>query len=155
VIAWRICKTRRVAAALSGEGAAKIPGRWNSTGRPMVYLAESRALAAMEILVHVEDVSLLSAASWSVVPVEFEESLASTATHLPDDWDAVPAPVSTRGFGDRWLDGQRSLLLRVPSAVVNGEFNFLLNPNHPDIRKAKARTAEVFYFDHRLGRLKA
>lgn len=150
MIAWRICKAKRAATALSGEGAARFPGRWNSARHPVVYLGQSRALAALELLVHVEDLALLGGVSWVAVPVEFADDLVSAATRLPADWDAVPAPAGTRALGDRWLESGRSAVLRVPSVVVRGEFNYLLNPAHPDFARIKAGPPEVFKFDQRL-----
>lgn len=42
--------------------------------------------------------------------------------------------------------------MRAPSAVVHGEFNFLLNPSHPDIARVKVLAVEPFFFDERLFR---
>ncbi len=50
--AWRIVKEKHAASAFSGEGAAKTGGRWNSRGVPVVYASATKALAALETLVH-------------------------------------------------------------------------------------------------------
>lgn len=154
MIAWRICKAKRRDSALSGEGAAKFPGRWNSAGRPVVYLGESRSLAALEVLVHVEDISLLSAIEWLAIPVEFPDALVSVPVALPADWDALPAPTATHKLGDDWLERKESLVLRVPSVVTKGEFNYLVNPAHADFRKLTVHPPEPYRFDHRIGRSK-
>jgi len=151
MIAWRICKAKREATALSGEGAAKYPGRWNSAGRRVVYLGESRSLAALEALVHTEDLSLLSAISWIVIPVEFDDALVSEPGILPADWRSVPPVNATRQLGDTWIDGQLSVALRVPSVVTKGEFNYLLNPGHRDFVRVKMGAPEPFHFDKRIG----
>jgi len=152
MIAWRICKARHQVTALSGEGAAKYPGRWNSAGRRIVYLGESRSLAALEALVHTEDLSLLNAISWVVIPVEFDVVLVSEPDALPVDWHSVPPVAATRQLGDKWLDGRLSLVLRVPSVVTKGEFNYLLNPGHRDFFRVKMGAPEPFHFDKRIGR---
>ncbi|MBP7141703.1 MAG: RES domain-containing protein [Opitutaceae bacterium] len=152
MVAWRICKSRHQATALSGEGAAKFPGRWNSAGHRIIYLGESRSLAALETLVHVEDLTLLSAIAWIAIPVSFDESLVSIPKVLPSDWHVSPPATATRQFGDQWIDERRSVVLRVPSVVTKGEFNYLINPAHPDFRRIKVGTPESFRFDKRISR---
>jgi RES domain-containing protein len=155
VIAWRLCATDRLAGAFTGQGAAKFPGRWNSAGRFVVYLAESRSLAALEVLAHAGDRALVGSMAWSVLRAEFDEALLSEARSLPADWDAIPAPDAARALGDRWLERKRSAVLRVPSAVTRGEFNFLVNPRHPDFAKIRIDAAQPFHFDRRIGRPEA
>ena len=74
------------------------------------------------------------------------QSLAS----LPDDWDGLIAPESTRFIGDNWAKSRSSLLLRVPSVVVIGEWNYLFNPDHPNMRDLHIGNPEPFRFDSRL-----
>ena len=116
----------------------------------MVYCAESRALAALEVLVHVEEVNDLAGLEWRIislaVPIEFVEQPA----RFPDDWRDYPYPMSTQVFGSEWLKSARSLALRVPSAVVLGEFNYLINPAHPGFSKIAIGKPEPFAFDPRL-----
>jgi RES domain-containing protein len=71
--AWRILKTSRTTAAFDCEGARVFGGRWNSPGTAMVYAAESIALAALELLVHLQASHLL--ASYSVISATFDEGL--------------------------------------------------------------------------------
>ncbi len=152
MIAWRICKAKHRAAAFSGDGAARYPGRWNGAGRRIVYLGESRSLAALETLVHTEDLSMLASMAWVAIPVEFDDTLVSVPGTLPADWSAIPPGAGTRNVGDKWIDERRSLLLRVPSVVTKGEFNYLLNPLHPDFPRIKVGRAESFNFDGRFGK---
>lgn len=116
----------------------------------MVYTAESRSLAALEVLVHTEVTGLLSAMHWSAIPVQIEESLIQIAQSLPEDWQQLPAPVSTRRFGDAWVAEATTAVLRVPSAVVPGEYNYLINPRHPHFGKLNIGVPEAFSFDRRL-----
>jgi len=152
MIAWRICKKKRIATALSGKGAADFPGRWNAKGQFVAYLGESRALASLEVLAHAEDRSLLLGVEWAAVPVQFDDALISELSLLPPGWDIVPSSPSATRAGSDWYLARKSALLRVPSVVVRGEFNYVLNATHPGAGKVRAGTAEVFNFDPRIAR---
>jgi RES domain-containing protein len=150
LLAWRLCASHRLPLAFSGEGAARRAGRWNSPGVRVIYCAESRSLAALEVLVHVTDPALLGAIEWVCLPAVFPASLLETPTRFPDSWRTFPHPPQTQEFGAAWARELRSAALRVPSAVVPGEFNYLLNPLHADFKRVKIGKAESFSFDARL-----
>ena len=99
---------------------------------------------------HTEDTRVLAAVQWVTIPVEFDERLIESPSHLPREWRALPAPPSTRNFGSRWVMQARSAVLRVPSIVVDGEFNYVLNPRHGDFRQLKIGAPVAFSFDPRL-----
>ena len=139
-----------MAAAFDGQGAAENPGRWNLPGVAVVYTAGSRSLASLEVLVHTEDTRLLADVQWMMIPVAIDEQLIEIAKHLPEDWRQLPAPASTREFGSRWVMQARSPGLQVPSIVVDGEFNYVLNPRHADFRQLKIGAPVSFSFDPRL-----
>jgi len=134
VTAWRICKRRYAATAFDGEGAKRFGGRLNSKGVAIVYTAESVALAALEMLVHLESADLL--ARYLVRSARFDDSLVSDLDRrkLPKSWRQSPTPHAVQRIGDEWIAGGRSAVLRVPSAVIPSEYNYLLNPAHPDFR---------------------
>lgn len=117
---------------------------------PVVYAAQTLSLASLEVLVHAEDTRLLAAMRWVAIPVEFDESLLLLPESLSRDWRRTPAPSSTRKFGNAWISAGRSVVLRVPSAVTPGEFNYLINPRHTDFGRLKIGPAERFSFDSRL-----
>jgi RES domain-containing protein len=102
------------------------------------------------VLVHTEDTRLLAAVQWVTIPVDIDEGLIEIAKHLPEDWRVLPAPPSTRDFGSRWVMQARSPVLRVPSIVVDGEFNYILNPRHADFGQLKIGASAPFSFDPRL-----
>lgn len=146
--AWRIVKARHVATAFSGEGAAKTGGRWNSRGTPLVYTSSTKALATLEILVHLNPPLTFSLAA---IPVHIPDSLVEIhpGDLLPKDWRSQPPPPSTQSIGDAWVAAARSPVLALPS-VITGETNFLLNPAHPEFRKIRLGSAEPFVIDPRL-----
>jgi len=137
ITAWRITKNKYQDSAFTGEEAEIAGGRWNSQGTRIVYASSSVSLSILEILVHLESISVLS--SYSVIPFHFDESLAAELKEgdLPRGWAAHPTPVSSQRVGDSWIHDQTSLLLKVPSAVVPLESNYLINPAHPGIDKIK------------------
>ena len=150
--AWRIVKERHAASAFDGEGARLYGGRWNSPGTALVYTAESRALAMLEILTHLPTAALLGL--FVCIPVRFDDALVTELRRnaLPADWRREPAPASTRQLGDAWVQAGGSAVWRVPSVVVPPESNYLFNPAHPDFRAIKIGAAEPIRFDARLVR---
>jgi RES domain-containing protein len=148
--AWRIYKKRYASTAFTGEGAKIFGGRWNSPGHGVIYLAQSQALAALEMLVHLEAADALR--HYLVCPVTFDESLVSVidAKTLPANWRRDPAPAKLHMIGDEWIESKPSAVLQVPSAIVPHERNFLLNPAHPDFVKVGIGKGQPFRFDRRL-----
>jgi RES domain-containing protein len=147
--AWRLLKAKYEKDAFSGEGAYKFGGRWNSIGTRVVYTAESIALATLEILAGGVPISLLD--GFIKIPVEFDESSIFPFDSLPDNWNKYPPGRKTREIGDAWAAGMKSLVLKVPSAVVSEEFIYIINPLHPDAAKRlRIGKAEKFYVDKRL-----
>ncbi|MBK1666062.1 hypothetical protein CKO38_10825 [Rhodospirillum rubrum] len=137
--AWRLC--RAAFADLSGDGAAAYGGRWNSPGRPLVYLADTAALAILEVRVHLDLPPDLLPDDYKLVRVDLGDLPVETLTAFPDD---------PRAFGDGWLDEGRSPLLRVPSFIVPECDNLLLNPRHGLAGAAQVIEARPFAFDRRL-----
>jgi RES domain-containing protein len=152
VIAWRITKRKHARAAFSGGGARLFGGRWNSPGIAMVYTAQSQSLAALEMIAQLDSSQLL--ASYVLFKVGIDESLITEVefSQLPRNWRANPAPAKVRAIGDAWVVGRVSAVLRVPSALVPGENNFLLNALHEDFPKLQIGRPLSFRFDPRLTR---
>lgn len=148
--AWRITKRRHAKAAFSGVGAKKYGGRWNSPGTAVVYVSEAQSLAILELLVHLEAPDLLQ--KYVLVSVEIGDDLVEDLdrSRLPNNWRAEPAPVQLRNLGDEWVQKGSSVALRVPSALVTAECNFLLNPAHADFKKLLIGEPVEFLFDERL-----
>lgn len=150
---WRIDKLKWATTSFSGEGANLYGGRWNSPGLPMIYTSEHPALAALEILVHSIPDQLLFR-SYFAIEAKFDDSLLDVLPKkaLPRDWSHDPVPKSTQRLGDAWLaSGDSRPVLKVPSAVVSGTFNYFINPLHPKFRQIRVGKPNRFRFDPRLG----
>lgn len=150
--AFRLVKRRHAARAFDGEGARRFGGRWNPPGVAVVYASDSIALAALELLVHLDDVAHVS--GFVLCAIELPDALIEplAARRLPAAWRSAPPPDALQAIGSAWAQARRSVVLRVPSAVVPREHNYLLNPLHPDFRKLTPATPEAFELDPRLGR---
>lgn len=148
---WRICKAEHATAAFTGEGAMFYPGRWHHAGTAVVHCSESRALAALEQLVHLHRNRLPP--NFVCFGVEIPEDLdilPVQTQELPTGWRLQPGPQQLRDIGSEWAERGETTVLRVPSAVVPGEHNFLLNPRHPDFSRLGISDPEPFEFDVRL-----
>jgi RES domain-containing protein len=135
---------------LSGTGARLYGGRWNSEGKAMLYLASSRALAVLEVLVHLNP--LIIPNNFCLAEIEVPDSsitLLDTAL-LHHNWQNVSAPGALREIGDAFLKKQEYLLMGVPSAVVPAEYNYVLNPQHPEAKNITVINKVPFNFDERL-----
>lgn len=118
----------------------------------MIYLAESRALALLEILVHVADEQLMAHYVLFEVVYEARDCIDVTAGRLPANWAKTTTPAKLREVGDRWFARRESLLLSVPSAVVREERNLLLNPLHKRFSAVRIGRPERIPVDQRLRR---
>jgi len=150
---WRIARILQADSAFNGIGAWLEGGRWNRKGVHMVYTADSLSLAALEIIVHLPEDTLLYT-RYVRIPVRFDSSQVSelTLSSLPADWNCSPPSESTREIGTRWAINMQSLVLKVPSAVIAEEHNYLINPMHPNATQLKIGTAKPFIFDSRIKR---
>lgn len=134
--------------SLSGKGAAIMGGRWNSPGVEIIYTASNRALAMSEVAVHVT-FEMMPDNYW-MMEVELPDDDYDRVTDLPERWNAFPYAEATRAVGDKFILKQDAVAIQVPSAVVQGEWNILINPNHKNFNQVKIVRAEPFSLDRRL-----
>jgi RES domain-containing protein len=146
--AFRVCRASHP--SYDGEGARLFGGRWNSRGTKVLYMSESRALAVLDVLVHLTktlpDKYVIGSAE---IPGDLVADVSDV--EFGDNWQT---PVSeeqapTRRIGDEWARSRRSAVLRVPSVVVF-ETNLILNPEHPDFSRIRFTDPQPFRFDVRL-----
>lgn len=140
--------TAKWAGVLTGSG---YPARWNSKGKYVIYTASTRALACLENLVHRSGEGLNSNFKMTVISVPEGSSSKSVATEkLPANWYTPENYNLCRVIGDKWIEERRSLLLKVPSAIIRDEYNVLINPDHPEFEKVAVDGIIDFEFDRRL-----
>jgi len=143
---YRIIEPRQAEHPFSGAG-SDGGGRWTSPRTQGVYASLSPVTAMLEYLVHLEGETprelLMASAS---VPVE----CVLAQVELPSEWPERPYRDSVRQVGDEWSRTRRSLVLRVPSAVVAGEHNVIVNPEHRDFVKLQLEQLTPIKLDSRL-----
>jgi RES domain-containing protein len=150
---YRVERERYLATTLQGVGAALTEGyRWNSLNTYLVYTAESRALATLEVSVHLDFSEDLPTDRFYVeieIPDDIE-ILELSIDELPENWDSKPPILETQFIGDDFVSQKNAAVLKVPSAIVPPEFNYLINPNHPDSAKIKVISTQRLQFDNRF-----
>jgi RES domain-containing protein len=151
VLTYRITQTR-YAHLLTSPG---LPGRWNHEGRDIIYTGGSAALSCLEVTVHKTGASLHSG-NYSISTFNIPDNLAIEEIRIEDltktavDWYTVENYLITQRMSDEWLKSGNSVVLKVPSAIIQNEFNYLLNVNHPDFSKIHIVNISRFTFDPRL-----
>jgi len=139
------------AQSLSGVGAALKGARWNSKGMEIVYTAANRSLAMAEVAVHFS--IAMAPPKYQMVTLHIPDDTSMTSLNLidlPTDWHVFPHTDTTKSFGDRFLLENRYCILKVPSAVTKGDFNYLLNPRHAEFTRIRIIDRSDFLFDGRL-----
>lgn len=147
---YRLSLSKHVDTAFSGEGSRRVGGRWTPPGYPAVYTASSRALAVLETVVHTGQTVF---PSHHVIEVEVPDDLDIETVdihYLSKEWQSNPAPLELQSIGQEWLASGSTVLLRVPSAIVPQESNYVINPVHPDFVRLQLSEPIPFKIDGRL-----
>lgn len=135
-----------------GMGGIFYPGRWHVAGFRVAYAAQSRSLARLEYLVHINHISLLAnnfVITTLYIPNEITVENADETSLIPD-WKDFRNYRVTQAIGTKFLKEGKNLLLKVPSAIVQKEYNYLINPAHDSMRECKVLDISSFSFDKRL-----
>lgn len=150
---YRIEREKYLDAPLRGIGAALTEGyRWNSLSTYLVYTAESRALATLEVSVHLDLSEDLPMDRYYVeIDIPDDVDILEISTEdLPENWDAKPPILETQFIGDDFVKDTSAAVLKVPSSIIPPEFNYLINPNHPEAKKITVISREPLRFDQRF-----
>ena len=147
-LGYRLVKKKWSGQAFDGEGARRYGGRWNSKGKRCLYLASTASLALLEIMVHLDDYSLLADYALYQMAIPDSSLLELDSDSLPDDWDADPAPLSTAQIGDEWLLSHASSALYVPSTIIPMEKIILINPEHQQYPEVLETATEIDFRAH-------
>ncbi|NKI27901.1 RES family NAD+ phosphorylase [Arenibacter sp. 6A1] len=154
---FRIERKKYLETTLKGLGAARSNGfRWNSHNTFLVYTSESRALATLEVSVHLDLNEDLPTDRYYVeidIPDDIE-ILELKNKDLPENWYSNPPILETQFIGDDFVAGNEAAVLKVPSSIVMPEFNYLINPNHADSKKITVVSKKPLKFDQRFKQVK-
>ncbi|MFM9827101.1 RES family NAD+ phosphorylase [Flavobacterium sp.] len=152
---YRIEREKYLETTLKGIGAALTEGyRWNSMNTYLVYTAESRALATLEVSAHLDFSQDLPTDRFYIeieIPLSVE-IVELKIDELPENWDSKPPILETQYVGDDFVTQINAAVLKVPSSIIPYEYNYLINPNHPDSKKIKVISTQRLVFDGRLRR---
>jgi RES domain-containing protein len=148
---WRITASRHIDTVFSGIGGLYASGRWHPQGYKISYTSESLALASLEVFVHLEAIDIPLACVSAIVP---ESTPILEMKDLPSDWQNVSAYPILQEIGRKWLRAMEYPVLKVPSAIIPVEFNYLINPEHPDLNLEVERVL-MFEFDRRMWKNKS
>lgn len=150
---FRIDRKKYLDSTLSGIGASRAKGfRWNSLNTRLVYTAESRSLAILEVAVHLDLAEDLPK-DRHYVEIEIPDNiliLEVKLEDLPKNWNANPPITITQSIGDDFVEQNEAAVLKVPSSIVPEEFNYLINPIHMDARNIKVLEVMEMRVDRRL-----
>lgn len=150
---YRIEREKYLEYTLEGIGASMQKGyRWNSLNTRLVYTAESRALATLEVAVHL-DINEDLPVDRFFVEIEIPDDLLILEVYsedLPNEWDAKPPIKLTQMIGDDFVWGNEAAVLKVPNSIIPQEYNYLINPIHPDSQKIKIIHYSKMVFDNKL-----
>jgi RES domain-containing protein len=147
---WRVCRGPYSAHPLDGRGGLYAAGRWHLKGTRIVYTSASLALAAWEFFVHVDPD--LAPSDLCRIELDLPDDLAVEQlgeSALPPRWRNIPGPETLRRLGSDWVQRAGTPVLKVPSAVIPGESNYLVNPEHPEAVKIEVVGQSDFAFDPR------
>lgn len=150
---YRIEREKYLDTTLEGMGAAKTEGfRWNSPNTYLVYTASTRALATLEVSVHL-DLSEDLPTDRYYLEIDIPDNvpiLELEVNDLPANWNSKPPILLTQFIGDEFVNSNEFAILKVPSSIVPPEYNYLINPRHRYISKIKVVSKEVMKFDERV-----
>jgi RES domain-containing protein len=153
MLCYRIAprKNNNLANALTGLGGMYAEGRWHFIGSPIVYAASFRSLAMLERLVN-DSTDILTkdlTVTTFLIPDDLKIKRL-VATELPEYWDEHPYISDTQKLGSDWLQHLDTVILQVPSSLCSDEYNYLINPLHPDAKSVKCIDCSTFTYPRRL-----
>lgn len=154
---YRIERKKYLDTTLKGIGAARTEGyRWNSLNTFLIYTSASRALATLEVSVHLDLNEDLPTDRYYVeidIPDDIE-ILELKYKDLPKDWETKPPILETQFIGDDFVADSEAAVLKVPSSIVTPEFKYLINPNHPESKRITVISKTPLKFDERYKQIK-
>lgn len=133
--------------------ASGLANRWNEDSQYVVYTGSSRSLATLELVVHRNNIIPGFAYRVIIISIADEEELITPIlqSNLPKNWRRNTAYPVLQQIGSDWYKNKHSLILKVPSAIISQEYNYLINTKHPDFEsKVSLVRTENYFWDERL-----
>ena len=147
--AFRISR-ERYANQLNSSG---IANRWNFDQEWVIYTSSSRSLATLELVVHSAHIQPGLVYKTMIIHFPDDKKLITEINpgDLPKNWRELDAYPKLQRMGSEWYHKQQSLILKVPSAVILAESNYVINTKHPDFtKKVQLKKVENYFWDERL-----
>jgi RES domain-containing protein len=147
MLVYRITQTKYAGKLITSGRAA----RWNPNDIGMIYTASSRSLACLENTVHRSQAGLSQL--FSIMTIEIPDHIKTKTVRLndlPANWTDYNEMSFTQHIGQAWIRENESVILQVPSSIIDEEVNYLLNPDHRDFEQIKVIKIQPFVFDKRL-----
>lgn len=147
---YRITHQRYTDEPFSGKGGLHYRSRWASKGQLVSYASGHLATATLEKIAGVKRPDLLTEMVYVKAEVDRDLVDVLPREELPEDWDALPPTDATREVGDRWLDAEENLLLRVPAVVLPDCYNYVINAAHPEVEALEVIETDPLLLDNRV-----
>ncbi len=135
---------------LSSSGS---PNRWNKKGEFVLYTGSSRSLSTLELVVHRNFVKPDILYKVMIVSVPDTDTIIKTirTDDLPKKWRTLDAYSKLQTIGSEWYNSKETLMLKVPSAIIPYEYNYIINTEHPDfMNNVHLVRTESYFWDERL-----
>ena len=146
---FRICK-EQYSGQLKASGSAN---RWNVQGHNVIYAGSSRSLSTLELVVRRASIIPILNYKVIVISIPDDENIITHiySSELPPNWSTLAAYSRIQEIGTKWYKTQKTLILKVPSAIIPFEYNYVLNTEHPDFTSGvKLVRIEDYFWDKRL-----
>lgn len=131
--------------------ASGLEGRWNSKGKKVVYTAESIPLAFLENMIRRQGVGFNN--DFKIMIIEIPENTIISdvkISDLEDGWRSFRNYSTCQFIGDQWYDDNKTLILRVPSAVLPEAFNYIVHSEHRDYKRVRLIKTTDLIPDNRI-----
>lgn len=127
--------------------------RWNKRGEYVIYTGSSRSLSTLELIVHRNFIKPDVNYKVMIISVPDSDNIVKKIepNDLPKNWRLFESYTKLQNIGSDWFNSKYTLLLKVPSAVIPSEYNYLINTEHPDFKEnVKIIGTEEYFWDERL-----
>jgi RES domain-containing protein len=145
---YKIC-SEKYSHSLNASGASN---RWNKKDEFVIYTGSSRSLSTLETVVHRSSINISS--SYKLVIIAIHDSTLIkeiSVSELPKNWKSIEAYIELQEIGSKWYHSLESLILKVPSAIISQEYNYIINTKHPLFAtNVLLQSVENFDWDKRL-----